>query len=304
MSSISTILSQFPDFRNLSFKTPNTPLSIKTQQFQGQIQTLTNTHLNFVTAEGDRVSLSTGSAITASFGTYTFQGLIEGQAVTFQSQQFSSSVRSDFNLVIEGDLNKQERENIEAFIKTAQDLLRTIQTGDVEDVAEAALSFGKLDSLASASLFFQQDTRVFLEARSTQLAIQEETPSQNASGRGINSGPGNSQTLEKLFEKIRKAQEKFQIDPERLSKRIPKFLNKLVETLEKHFSQTQSPRTFFDHIQKELLESLLQTQKDRTTEPDTTKELAHEDRTRGSDDSSTVQNIGFPENLLSESENI
>ena len=89
MSSISNILSQFPDFRNLS---SGTPLSVKTQQFQAQAQTSTNTNLNFVTAEGDRVSLSTGSAVTASFGTYTFQGVAEGQAVTLQSQQFRSWV--------------------------------------------------------------------------------------------------------------------------------------------------------------------------------------------------------------------
>ena len=302
MSSISNSLSQFPDFHNLSSNTSNAPLAVKTQQLQAQAQTSTNTSLNFVTAEGDRVSLSTGSAITASLGTYTFQGLAEGQAVTLQSQQFNTSARSDFNLVIEGDLNEQEREDIKAFIKTAQDLLQELKTGDVEDVAEASLSLGELDSLASASLFFQQDTAVSLEARSTQLAIQGESPSQNARERGINSGPGNRQTIEKLFDKIQKAQEQFQIDPEHLSKRIPKILNKLVNTLEKPLSQGKSPRTFFDHIQKELLKSLLQPRKDRTTEPERTEELIEKARNPTLDDPSTVKNSGISDNLLNEAQ--
>ena len=270
MSSISNILSQFPDFRNLS---SNTPPSVKIQQFQAQSQTSTSTNLNFVTAEGDRVSLSSGSAITASFGTYTFQGLVEGQAVTLQSQQISSSIRSDFNLVIEGNLNEQERDDIKAFIKTAQDLLQGLKKGDVEDVAEAALSLGELDSLASASLFFRQETTVSVEARSTQLATQGETPAQNARRRGGHTEPKHKQAIEKLFDKIQKAQEKFQIDPDRLSKRIPKLINKLVKTLEKPFSKAESPRTIFDHIQKEFLKSLLQAKKDLVTEPETTEEL-------------------------------
>ena len=121
MSSISNLPSQFPDFQQLS---SNTPFAVKTQQFQAQAQTSTTSNFSILTAEGDRVSLSAGSEIKAFLGTYTFQGLAEGQAVNFRSQELSTSVRSDFNLLIEGNLNEQEQADIQAFLQSAKSLLQ------------------------------------------------------------------------------------------------------------------------------------------------------------------------------------
>ena len=302
MSSISNILSQFPDFQQLS---SNTPFAVKTQQFQAQAQTSTSTNLNLVTAEGDRVTLSAGSEIKASFGTYTFQGLVDGQAVDFRDEQLSSSVRSDFNLLVEGDLNEQEQADIQAFLQSAQDLLKELGRGNVDKAAEAALSLGDLDSLSSAALFFRQETTVSLEVRSTQLAIQESPPSNDSRGRGINPGPGQSNRIDKLFEKIRQAQEQFQIDPDKLSQRLPTFLTKLVDTLEKSFSKEESPQSLFEQIRKEFFSSLLQATQNPPPEQETPKELAEKANRLEADNSAlppTVKNGEILTNLLNESD--
>jgi hypothetical protein len=273
MTSISNILSQFPDFPQLS---SNTSFAAKTQQFQAQAKTSTSTNLNFVTAEGDRVSLSTGSENNASFGTYTFQGLAEGQTVNFRSQELSTSVRSDFGLLIEGDLNEQEQADIQAFLQSAKSILQEIAEGNVENAAEAALSLGDLDSLSSASLFFQKTTAVSLEFSSTQLAVQGDAHSNDSRRRGFDAGPGQDHKIDHIFDKIRKAQEKFQIDPEKLSKRLPTLLTKLVETLGKPFSKEESPQSLLEQIRKELFPSLLQATQNLPTEPETTEEVAEE----------------------------
>jgi len=302
MSSITNILSQFPDFQQLS---SNTSFAAKTQQFQAQAQTSTSTNVNFITAEGDRVSLSAGSEVNASFGTYTFQGLAKGQAVNLQSQEFSTSIRSDFNLLVEGDLNEQEQADIQAFLQSAQDLLKELGTGNVEKAAEAALSLGDLDSLSSAALFFRQETTVSLEARTTQLAVQESPPSNDSRGRGINPGPGQSNRIDKLLEKIRQAQEQFQIDPDKLSQRLPTFLTKLVDTLEKSFSKDESPQSLFEQIRKEFFSSLLQATQNLTSEPETPEELAEKANKLEADNSAlppTVKNGEILTNLLNESD--
>ena len=100
MSAISNAVSHFPDFQNL-FKVP-TSFTTQTNQLQARTHTSTSTNFNLVTAEGDRISLSTGTQVNTSFQSYTAQGLLEGQAVNFQSQQFSSSIQSDFQLLVEG----------------------------------------------------------------------------------------------------------------------------------------------------------------------------------------------------------
>ena len=302
MSSISNILSQFPDFPQLS---SNTPFAIKTQQFQGQAKTSTSTNLNFVTAEGDRVSLSTGSEINASFGTYTFQGFADGEAVNLRSQELSTSVRSDFNLLIEGNLNEQEQADIQAFLQSAKSFLQEITAGNVENAAEAALSLGDLDSLSSAALFFRKETTVSLEARSTQLAVQGNETANESRRRGLNASPGEGHTIENIFDKIRKAQEKFQIEPETLAKRLPTLLTKLFETLGKPFSKDEFPQSLFEQIRKELFPSLLQATQNLKTEEETTEELAEEAHKLEADNSAlppTVKNGEISANLLNESE--
>jgi len=304
MSSISNILSQFPDFQQLS---SNTPFAVKTQQFQAQAQASITSNFSFTTAEGDRVSLSAGSEIKASFGTYTFQGLAEEQAANLRSQESSTSVRSDFNLLIEGDLNEQEQADVQAFLQSAKSILQEITAGNVENAAEAALSLGDLDSLSSAALFFRQVTTVSLEARSTQLTGQGNETANESRQRGFNAGPGEGHTIENIFDKIKKAQENFQIEPEKLSKRLPTLLTKLVETLGKPFSKEESPQSLFDQIRKELFPSLLQATQNLKSEQERPEEVAEESNTLEADNSTlppTVKNGDILADLLNESEDI
>ncbi|MDH5562771.1 MAG: hypothetical protein OEY91_03990 [Nitrospirota bacterium] len=271
MSSISNILSRFPDFQQLS---PNTSFAVKTQQFQAQAQISTASNFSFTTAEGDRVSLSTGSESNFSFESYNFQGLAGGQAVDVRNQQLSTSARSEFSLLIEGDLNEQELADIQAFLESAKGILQEISAGNVENAPEAAISLSELDFLSSAALFFQQTASVSLEFSSTQLSVQGEAHSGDARQRGFNAERGQGHTIEHIVNKIRKAQEKFQIDPEKLAKRLPRLLTKLVETLGKPASKEEASPSLFDQIRKEFFPSLLQATQTQPTDPETPDELA------------------------------
>jgi len=302
MSSISNILSQFPDFQQLS---SNTPFAVRTQQFQAQAQTSTTSNFSFTTAEGDRVSLSSDSESHFSFESYNFQGLAEGQAVDFRSQQLSTSARSDFSLLIEGDLNKQELADIQAFIQSSQSLLQDIVGGNVENATETGLSLSELDSLSSASLFFQKTTAVSLAFSSTELAVQGDAQGHASQRRGSNEGPGHRPTIGHLFDKIRRAQEQFQIDPEKLAKRLPTLLTKLVEKLEKPLSNDESSESLFEHIRKELFPSLLEATHNLKTDEETPEELAVEaDKLDPATPAlpPTEQNGDILANLLDESE--
>ncbi len=282
MSSISNILNQFPDFQHLS---SSTPFAVKTQQFQAQAQTSTSSNFSFTTAEGDRVSLSSGSESQFSFESYNFQGLTEGQAVDFRSQQLSTSTRSDFSLLIEGDLNEQELADIQAFLQSSKSLLQDITAGDVKNATETALSLNELDSLSSASLFFQQTTTASLAFRSTTLAAQGDDQEHASKQRGSNEGQGLGQRVGRIFDNIRKAQEQFQIDPEKLGKRIPGLLSKLVEALDKSFSKDESSESLFEKIRQELLPSLLQSLQKLTPEEERPEELAEETNQQNTENS-------------------
>jgi len=298
MSSISNIPNQFPNFQNLIF---NTPFAVRTQQFQAQAQTSTTSNFTFTTAEGDRVSLSTGSASQFSFESYNFLGLAEGQAVNVRSQQLSTSEQSHFNLLIEGDLNEQELADIQAFLHSSKSLLQELAAGNDEHAAETALSLSELDSLSSASLFFQQTTSVSLAFRSTDLAVQENDPTHDSQGRGPQEEQGHGQTIENFLDKIQKAQDQFHIDPEKLGKRIPRLLSKLVETLGNPVSEEGSRPSLFDQIRQALLPSLQQSLQEVTSAEETPEDLTEETHAPGPENSAfppTEKNGGVLANRL------
>ena len=301
MSSISNILSQFPDFQHVS---SNAPFAVRTQQFQAQAHTSTTSNFSFTTAEGDRVSLSTGSASQLSFESYNFLGLAEGQGVNVRSQQLSTSVQSNFNLLIEGDLNEQELADIQAFLQSSKGLLQELAAGNDEHAAETALSLSELDSLSSASLFFQQTTSISLAFRSTELVDQGDAQTNDAQRRGPQDERGPGLTIGHFLDKIRKAQDQFQIDPEKLGKRIPTLLSKLLENLENPVSEKDSPPSLFDKIRQELLPSLLQSLQKLTPEEKTPEDVAEETNAPATEDSGlplTEQNRNILANLLPES---
>lgn len=300
MSSISNILNQFPNFQPLS---SHNPISLKTEEFQTRAETSTTSQLSFLTAEGDRVSISAGSESRFSFDSYTAQGFAEGQAVDIRHQQSSSSLRSDFSFLVEGDLNEHELADIEAFVQTAENLFNNLRSGNVDEAEETALSLGDLESLSTAALFFRQKTTISVAARSTALATQGKGTSQPSQGRGSAVGQGPS--IENFFERIRKAQEQFQIDPESLATRVPTLLSALIDSLNTPNSEEGDPQSLLDQIREEFLKSLIQATKNLKTEEETPEKVREKDNNAKADDSApipTETNGGILSNPFKDSE--
>ncbi len=283
MSSISNIQNLLPDFQPLS---SNSPIALKTQQFQARAETSTSSQFSFLTAEGDRVSISAGSESRFSFDSYTAQGLTEGQSVDIRNQQSSTSFRADFSLLVEGDLNEQELADIQSFIQTAQDLFNNLTSGNVDEAAKTALSLGDLETLSTAALFYRQETTVSVATRSTALATQGNEASQSPKGRGVAAGQGPS--IENFLERIRKAQEQFQIDPDSLATRLPTLLSTLVDSLDTSNPEEETPQSLFDQIRNEFLKSLIQATRNLTTDEETTEKVSEKDTNAEADTSAPV----------------
>ena len=283
MSSISNILNQFPDFQSL---TSNASVGLKTQQVQARAETSTTSQFSFLTAEGDRVSISAGSESRFSFDSYTAQGLADGQAFDIRSQQSSSSLRSDFSLLVEGDLNEQELADIEAFVQTAENLFNNLRSGNVDEAAETALSLSNLETLSTAALFYRQETTVSVATRSTSLAAQGNGTSQPSQGSGR--AAGQIPSIENFLERILNAQEQFQIDPDRLARQAPTLLSTLIESLDEPSSDDENPLSLLDQIRDEFLKSLLQATRALPTEEETPEKVGENNKNTETDDSAPV----------------
>ena len=259
MSSISQVLSQLPELKNL-FQSPS--FTASTNQIQAHVQTSTHTNFNFVTAEGDRVTLSNNSEANTSLGTYSFQGLTERQGISLQSQQFSKSIQQNFNLFIEGDLNEQELADIQKFLKSAKRIVQELGAGDIEKAAKTTASLSNLDSLAQAALFVRKSTSISLASQSTRLSLQEEAGTDKSTRASGSPRLKGTDTLDHMFNKIREAQETFHLNPEQLLIRLPKLATKIIDSLRQDKDISDPPTPIFKDIQKEFLESLLESIKE------------------------------------------
>ncbi len=272
MSSISQIVSHLPSFQPLS-QSPS--FTANTNQIQARFQTLTNTSFSFVTAEGDRVSLSSGSQVNTSLDTYTFQGLTEGQTTGVQSQKFSTSIQQNFQLLIEGDLNEQEQADIQEFLKSAKSIFQDLALGNTEEATNTAVSLGNLESLAQASLFVRQATSVSIATQSSRIAFQEGKGLNEASRGNAQSEPGRLSTIEQILEKIRDAQDNFQIDPEKLVNRLPTLATTVLQSIEDNTPETTDSRpSILKQIQNAFFESILESTKNTPPQQDAEETVA------------------------------
>ena len=99
---------------------------------QVSVQTQTKSGLSIVTAEGDKVTLSTNTAFQGTGVRYNARGVVEGQALTLRANALESELIRQKQITIEGDLNEQEVNDIKKIINQVNGLTRDIKSGDVK----------------------------------------------------------------------------------------------------------------------------------------------------------------------------
>ena len=105
-----------------------------------------STDLTILTAEGDRVTLSALSQMRATSATYDHLALGSGTAVQTQGQSMEQKASSAYSLSVEGDLNKQEVQEIQKIIHTIDKIMRQVLQGDLGKAMKLALKLNSFDS--------------------------------------------------------------------------------------------------------------------------------------------------------------
>ncbi len=124
-----------------------------TQSFSKvDVQTHTQTGLSIVTAEGDKVTLSTNAAFQGTGVKYNARGLVEGQAVTLRSNSLEGSLTSEKQITLEGNLNEQEIQDIKKIINQVNGLREDVATGDLNTILANGQQIKASGSIASVDL--------------------------------------------------------------------------------------------------------------------------------------------------------
>jgi len=116
-----------------------------------------STDITLVTAEGDKVTLSSLSTLDAGYSRYTSQGTVEGAEDSSSSETAYLKKEFSFALSIEGDLNEQELHDIRAALKTLGKMTRDFFSGNTEKAVNRASKLVGLESISRLDAVIQYE---------------------------------------------------------------------------------------------------------------------------------------------------
>jgi archaellum component FlaC len=170
------------------------------------VQSQTQTGLSIVTAEGDRVTLSTNASYQGTGVKYNARGVAEGQAISLRSNALEGEISSQKQITIEGDLNEQEIEDIKKLVNQVNGLRQDVITGDVKAILANGQQLGATGSIASVALNIQHSESVTTQQASLRQRSQpQSSPSgQVAPGHqgGRSSGTSPLDFLKEIFQSL------------------------------------------------------------------------------------------------------
>lgn len=109
--------------------------------------------LTIQTREGDVVSLSTSQYSDLEAYEYSSRGVVSNEdgyaAASYNVREITLTTGETFSFTVEGDLNEEELEDIEAIITGVDGIIGEMMEGDLQDAVSQAMSMGYYDSISS-----------------------------------------------------------------------------------------------------------------------------------------------------------
>jgi len=125
---------------------------------QVQAQTHTSADITLVTAEGDKVTLSTDAVRQAAYTRYDARGHLRGYGIARHAAALQLASGNDIALQIEGDLNDAERADIQQALGTIEKFVADFFNGQGDEAPRRIVNLDNLNTLRSidATLVFSQ----------------------------------------------------------------------------------------------------------------------------------------------------
>ncbi len=175
-----TNFTQFPAFRQ------NNDFSRRSQSFQAEQTNITGSvnrrelDINLTTQEGDKVTLSL-DAKSAIFHAQQEHYATDKNGFSYQKNELTLALyEREMTFSVEGDLNHEERRDIEKALKTLDRMLNQFANGLIKPMLAESKRLEKLDTLAGLEAQFSVE-QIAISAEQTQVST---TRSEAPSGTG------------------------------------------------------------------------------------------------------------------------
>jgi len=229
--------------------------------YESQITNLSSyqqkdTDITIMTAEGDRVTLSTDSQRQASYLTYSSLVRRGGAMAQLQGKSYSMEVNREFSITIEGNLSEEELQDIQKAIKTIDRIIHEALSGNTDHALAMTHDVSSMESISSFSASIEIENIVSFEQHTmveTQTSVSE--PKNEI---GLDRDYLSHDRFSRVTDKMMAALKHQGFMNRKLVRPLNKYFSKLFErTSEKQEGSEQSGKMEIAHrIRSEILERL------------------------------------------------
>jgi hypothetical protein len=239
------------------------------------------TDITLFTQEGDKVTLSSSTSQEAGFATYNQLGFIDGAVSGTSANGFYLSQAFDFELSVEGDLNKQELQDIRKALQTVRKLAHDFFSGRTNHAVKRASKLFELETLSGFEATLQYDLSASLQTASTQVLTPSSSeplagarfPQESAVPSGSDSEPeavtqttllgspisesGLKVAVKQLVERIAELVVRSPVQSEKLSEHTNRFLEHHLAQFSQDKDESRFEFQAIRKIQSELLQKIV-----------------------------------------------
>jgi len=177
-----------------------------------QAETHTNADITLVTAEGDKVILSTDAVLQAAYTRYDARGRLRGYGLERHAETFQLVSANDISLQIEGNLNDAERVDIQQALGTIEQFAADFFDGKEDEAPNQIFNLGNLNTLRSIDATLELSQSLTVNQQTETRGIAAAPPALESTATTLEAQPSTTQHPKDLLNIILNAIETARID--------------------------------------------------------------------------------------------
>ncbi len=122
-----------------------------------------NTDITIVTAEGDKVTLSSDLQFQTTHATYEALVRTKTNFVSLHSESIGVDASRELSVSVDGDLSKEELRDINKALRIIEEIMRGFLSGDIDHLMSKAMKISKLKSISSLEANLQYERSMSID---------------------------------------------------------------------------------------------------------------------------------------------
>lgn len=179
---------------------------------QVQAETHTSADITLVTAQGDKVTLSTDAMLQAAYTRYDAHGRLQGHRTERHAETFQLASANEISLQVEGDLNDAERADIQQALDTFERFATDFFNGKVDKPANRVFDLGNLNTLRSIDATLELSQSLTVSQQTEARTVATPTPVLEQNTAALETQSSATQSPKDLLDAILHAIETVQVN--------------------------------------------------------------------------------------------